>query len=124
MKTYIIYTYFSVNLFLAGITFKDYEGDDKRYWSTLIMALFGIIVYLILLLLALKEILRPPFFIRFYWAFYITKYYDNLSKKDLYDMNERQIRRYPNDKSMKKYLQMVNKKNNYVYSDNVPQNGI
>ena len=109
---YIIQFYFYCNIFLAGIVFNGYEREKYRLASTLIAVLFGLPLYLLSFIWEWVENIDTP--IPFYYKFYFTKKYDNLSKEDLELINENLVRF--GKKWHSKYVKMINKKNNYVHT--------
>lgn len=99
-------------MFLAGFIYKDYEGEKNRVWSTIIMALFGFFIVIISFVVEIYKLLEFPYVVKFYWTFYFTKFYDNMSKEDLEKINEN-IHKSSMSK-YKKYANMIFKKNNFT----------
>ncbi len=88
METFL-YIYFAVNIFLAGYWFNENDRWENRYYAILfssVVLLFGVLGYLIYLLIILFAPILGWFYkeINFQYKFRFTDYWDKILLDDNY----------------------------------------
>ncbi len=128
--------YFAINLFIGGMVFSELS-EDAYTWKdwvttllvTVLFTLFGILFYSWEGLLWCWTKLNEIFAIKFWWNFWLTKKYYNLTKDQLFRFNMRKHVLEKNkpkekftleDKIFLVGVDKVNKRNNnYVFDPNL-----
>lgn len=132
MRT-LLEIYFGLNIFISGYILGDkwnWSKSPKEAIKYVLIALcqcvgitpYGMMVFIWMLLGMLYKKIDEKEFLLFYFQFYFTKSYSNLSKRTLSFINELNLKRNTenkNDKFWRKNVDKINKRNNYVHVPNV-----
>jgi len=128
MQSYIINVYLIVNAFIAGLSWPRKTNSTREYFSawffSALMLLFGL-PYLALVVAYMgvkyvfKEWINGTLQLQFFFDFYFTKRWSNLSEKELHGMDRITLRhRYTNSIRHRIYrhcIGMINHRHNYTY---------